>query len=77
MGPLSYEIETEKGVWRRHINQVYGKEPKAGNSDCEMDLDVSYELDETTVVQFIPRPTACYICSRTFIPVGLAYSDIM
>ncbi len=47
MGPLS--IETEKGVWRRHINQVYGKGSKAGNNDCEMDLDVSYELDETTV----------------------------
>ena len=49
MGPLSYEIETEKGVWHRHINQVYGKGPKAGNNDCEMDLDVSYEQDETSV----------------------------
>ncbi len=47
--PLSYEVETEKGVWHRHINQLYGKGPKAGNNDCEMDLDVSYELDETTI----------------------------
>ena len=47
MGPLSYEIETEKGVWRRLIDQLYGKGQKAGNNYCEMDLDVSYELDET------------------------------
>ncbi len=25
VGPLSYEIETEKGVWHRHIDQIYGK----------------------------------------------------
>ncbi len=47
VGPLSYEIETEKGVWRRLIDQLYGKGQKAGNNYCEMDLDVSYELDET------------------------------
>ncbi len=45
---LSYKIETEKGVWRRHIDKLYGKGPKSGNNDCVMDLDVSYELDETT-----------------------------
>ncbi len=45
-----HEVETtEKGVWRRHIDQLYGKGPKAGNNDCEVDLDVSYELDETSV----------------------------
>ncbi len=57
MGPLSYEIETEKGVWRKQIDQLYGKGPKAGNNYCEMDLDVSYsyELDETKVE---PQETA-------------------
>ena len=48
-GPLSYEIETGRGVWRRHIDQLCGNAPKAGNCYRESDLDVTYEPDKSAV----------------------------